>query len=237
MLADMQKDVLQFHRFFGLHYSSAPQDLSQERKALRRSLIAEENSELWLAVSRFDMVEASDGICDLLYVTLGTRVEFGLPPPPAIRLNPRPAIAFPSPKTELPGFKEAFTRRIALLARSLASPGSLADVDAATENVARACCGLSAAFGLPLQPCWNEVHSSNMSKAEKGDHSLDCNLPRGLGQCTCGAVLYREDGKLLKGRGFRPPDIAGILAAAGYVQPQAAQDVGGAMFVEKGAAT
>ena len=238
MLSAMQTDVLAFHRFFGLDWSPRPIDLAPERKALRRSLIAEENSELWLAVSRFDMIETADGICDLLYVTLGTRVEFGLPPPPAIALRLRPSIAFPDAKIELPAFKQAFLRRIADLSLVLsATTASLSAIDSATENVARACCGLSAAFGLPFPLLWAKVHSSNMTKAERPAHGEGCPLTRdpetGRSQaCICGAVLYREDGKLLKGRGFRPPDIAGILAAAGYVQPQASQDSGGTLFSE-----
>ena len=235
MLSAMQTDVLAFHRFFGLDWSPRPIDLAPERKALRRSLIAEENSELWLAVSRFDMIETADGICDLLYVTLGTRVEFGLPPPPAIALRLRPSIAFPDAKIELPAFKQTFLRRIADLSLVLsATTASLSAIDSATEAVARACCGLSAAFGLPFPLLWAEVHSSNMTKAERPTHGDACDILAGR-PCTCGAVLYREDGKLLKGRSFRPPDIAGILQRAGYVRPEAAQDVGSTMFVEKGA--
>jgi hypothetical protein len=225
----MQSDVLAFHRFFGLYANTFPGPIPTERYALRRSLIAEENSELWQAVSRFDMPGAADGICDLLYVTLGTRVEFGFAGCAPVGLKPAPAIAFPEGKRVLQQYREAFARRLSALSKAL-STTNLSDIDGHTESVARACCGLAAAFGLPLQACWNEVHSSNMTKAELPEHGLDCALPRGLGQCSCGAVLYREDGKLLKGKNFRPPALAAILAAAGYAVPVADKDTGGTLY-------
>lgn len=225
MLNSMQSDVLQFHRFFGLNWPSRPQDISPERRSLRRSLIAEENSELWLAVSRFDMFNSADGICDLLYVTLGTRVEFGLPSPAAVKLHPRPAIGFPE-KKEMENAKSVFVRALSLLSLALARGDKLSEIDHHTTQVARNAAALSAAFGLPLLPLWNEVHASNMTKAERDAHGEDCPLTRApqtalSSACSCGAVLYREDGKLLKGKNFRPPALAPILAACGYVPPEA----------------
>lgn len=54
-------------------------------------------------------------------------------------------------------------------------------------------CGTALAFGIPLNEVFAEVHRSNMTK---GDGSK------------------RDDGKIMKGPNFRPPDIAGILEAA-----------------------
>lgn len=233
MLNDMQKDVLAFHQFFGLPWNSQPANISEARRSLRRSLIAEENAELWQAVARFDMIETADGIADLLYVTLGTRVEFGFPLLAPLRLLPAQKIAFPDAKAIL-AYKLAFTRPLSRLARALSGPTMLLEIDAATYEVARAALGLSAAFGLPIFPIWNAVHASNMTKAARPNHSDDCPLAREHSQpCNCGAVLYREDGKLKKGAGFRPPDVAAILAAAGYRPPEAPKDVGGTFFEER----
>jgi predicted HAD superfamily Cof-like phosphohydrolase len=52
--------------------------------------------------------------------------------------------------------------------------------------------GTAAEFGIDLAPFWQEVHRTNMAKA--------------------GGPI-REDGKRLKPSGWRPPDIAGVLAA------------------------
>ena len=51
-------------------------------------------------------------------------------------------------------------------------------------------------FGIDLDECFQEVHSSNMSK---------------LGED--GRPIYREDGKVLKGPGYFEPDLEGILGA------------------------
>ena len=53
--------------------------------------------------------------------------------------------------------------------------------------------------GIPLRPVLYEIHASNMTKF--GDD---------------GTVLLREDGKVLKGPNFRLPNLAPILAQAGF---------------------
>lgn len=50
--------------------------------------------------------------------------------------------------------------------------------------------GFAATFGLPLQEVFGEVHRSNMSKL--GDD---------------GKPVFREDGKVLKGPNYKPPEL------------------------------
>ena len=54
--------------------------------------------------------------------------------------------------------------------------------------------GAGHAFGLDLDSCFSEVHLSNMSK---------------LGED--GRPIYREDGKILKGPDYWPPDLDSII--------------------------
>ena len=56
--------------------------------------------------------------------------------------------------------------------------------------------GTGHAFGIDLDECFQEVHSSNMSK---------------LG--SNGKPIHREDGKVMKGPGYFEPDLEGILGA------------------------
>ncbi|MEE6286154.1 bifunctional GNAT family N-acetyltransferase/nucleoside triphosphate pyrophosphohydrolase family protein [Georgenia sp. MJ173] len=58
--------------------------------------------------------------------------------------------------------------------------------------------GMANECGIPLPEVIAEIHRANLSKLDAG-----------------GRPLYREDGKVLKGAAYRPPDIAGILAAHG----------------------
>ena len=54
--------------------------------------------------------------------------------------------------------------------------------------------GAGHAFGIPLNECFEEVHRSNMSKL-----GID------------GKPIYREDGKVLKGRDYTPPQLGKII--------------------------
>lgn len=51
-------------------------------------------------------------------------------------------------------------------------------------------------WGVDLRPVWDEVHRANLAKTG----------------------TLRGDGKLIKGPGFVPPDIVGVLKAQGWVE-------------------
>lgn len=59
--------------------------------------------------------------------------------------------------------------------------------------------GTSLVYGIPEDEVFTEVHRSNMAKAEPD-----------------GTVHRRADGKILKAKGWTPPDIEGILWRAGW---------------------
>lgn len=73
-----QKDVLEFHKTFGIPVSSVPTIPMADVTIRRNTLIAEEANELAQALSKGDLVEVADGIADLLYVVYGTAIECGL---------------------------------------------------------------------------------------------------------------------------------------------------------------
>ena len=56
--------------------------------------------------------------------------------------------------------------------------------------------GAGHSFGIDLDECFQEVHSSNMSKLGPN-----------------GKPIHREDGKVMKGPGYFEPDLEGILGA------------------------
>ena len=57
--------------------------------------------------------------------------------------------------------------------------------------------GAGAAFGMNLDVCFHEVHSSNMTKVGPD-----------------GKPVYREDGKVMKGPDYREPDLQTIIEHA-----------------------
>ena len=74
-LVDYEACVRAFHAKFGHPVGSSP---GFRAAALRSRLIAEEAGELCAAIEAGDMVGAVDGLADLLYVTFGTAVAFGV---------------------------------------------------------------------------------------------------------------------------------------------------------------
>ena len=73
----MQIAVEQFHEKFG-HVINHKPTIDLARPELRAKLIEEEAKETADAIRANDLVEAIDGMCDLLYVVFGTAVEFGI---------------------------------------------------------------------------------------------------------------------------------------------------------------
>lgn len=212
----MIDDVRAFHSAFGAPVAFAPSTLSAERFALRRALIAEENGELWGAVARFDMVGVADGQADLLYVLVGWLVEAGLPLHDLnLKLVIRKPPTFPTAGA-LVELRIEVANALAILF-SAANASSLKATEMHLNYTIRLVASLANDFQLPLPDVWAEVQRSNMSKMQRPNHDADCGIM--TGRCSCGAVLYRDDGKILKGDRYSPADVASILRARGWTPP------------------
>jgi predicted HAD superfamily Cof-like phosphohydrolase len=72
----MRSQLEEFHEKHCLAIGGLIPDF--EQPDLRANLIEEEAKELVEAIRAGDMVETVDGICDLLYVVVGTCVSFGI---------------------------------------------------------------------------------------------------------------------------------------------------------------
>jgi predicted HAD superfamily Cof-like phosphohydrolase len=73
-----QKDVLEFHRMFGLTIGESPAFPSTKDVELRANLIDEEALEFRQACAEGDVVKVADALADLLYVVYGAGVTFGI---------------------------------------------------------------------------------------------------------------------------------------------------------------
>ena len=72
----VQRDIEDFHReVVGIPDSVTP---AIRRPELRAELIREEAAETIAAILRGDLIEAIDGLCDILAVTYGAASEFGI---------------------------------------------------------------------------------------------------------------------------------------------------------------
>lgn len=72
-------DLRSFHNACDVPVLPTPQFPSQERIRLRDDILQEEVNELRDAISENDIVEVADALADIVYVTVGTALEFGIP--------------------------------------------------------------------------------------------------------------------------------------------------------------
>jgi len=70
--------VREFMLKFGQEVKTSPELPSKEVQQLRLELIAEELNELWDALEDNDIVEVADALTDILYVTYGAGLAFGI---------------------------------------------------------------------------------------------------------------------------------------------------------------
>jgi predicted HAD superfamily Cof-like phosphohydrolase len=73
----------------------------------------------------------------------------------------------------------------------------LIEIADALADIIYIACGTAISYGIPLDRVFKEVHHSNMAKLVDGK------------------VIRREDGKVLKPEGWKPPNIKRILKKSG----------------------
>lgn len=77
-MTDEQAMVEAFHSKFEILVQTAPMELNEETKQLRVRLIQEEFDELKEAMAAGDLAAVAKEMADLLYVTYGTAVSYGI---------------------------------------------------------------------------------------------------------------------------------------------------------------
>lgn len=88
---------------------------------------------------------------------------------------------------------ELITEEVQELATAIDNDDIVEIADALTD-ILYVVYGAGHAYGIDLDDCFDEVHRSNMSK---------------LG--PDGKPIYREDGKVLKGPDYSPPDLESVI--------------------------
>ncbi|SCB51775.1 Predicted phosphohydrolase, Cof family, HAD superfamily [Bradyrhizobium yuanmingense] len=77
--ASIMRDLRAFHVACGAPVPKVPQFPSEDRINLRLDILDEEHRELHDAVRDRDLVEVADALADIIYVTAGMALEFGVP--------------------------------------------------------------------------------------------------------------------------------------------------------------
>jgi|SRR5690606_20703679 len=78
-MKELIQSVAEFHRGFGVPVNDRPTLPATDRRELRIRLLQEEWHEYLEAERKRDMVEIADALGDMLYVIVGTALEYGIP--------------------------------------------------------------------------------------------------------------------------------------------------------------
>jgi len=77
-MKNLIKNLISFHKVFGLTIGNEPKFPDDKTIKLRIDLMKKELKETVKAIKNRDIVETADGLVDLIYVTVGTAVSFGI---------------------------------------------------------------------------------------------------------------------------------------------------------------
>jgi predicted HAD superfamily Cof-like phosphohydrolase len=181
--------VREFHAAKQVHFSWMPEhptaDIPSGLAHLRQVLLDEEVAELHEAISNGDLTGTADALGDIAYVLGGTAVTYGLPF----------GVTFTCPDGPPHGvpyfIRMMLLENIDYAAGDLRAAADAADPGAIGLSILRFAGildDIAILYGIDLQAVFTAIHISNMTKD---------NTP--------------ESGKLIKGPGYRPPDIARAL--------------------------
>lgn len=184
--------VAEFHKLNGSVING--KNNGPEVAVLRARLIVEEFAETYAALHENDVVEAADGLADLLYVIYGTAVSYGLACPDVCEPPlGRPAEAFDRGdvlrfgQMTLPRLQRVY---MALIFTPYDAGPAVFDL---AEEIWMAG---TRTWGFPMDKLFAEVHRSNMTKTFSPTTSGDKYGPINS-----------------KGPGYIPPNIGGVLEA------------------------
>lgn len=163
---------------------------SPDFSGLYNALIQEEwNAETLPAVQNNDRIAMFDGLLDTVYVLAG-----------------RANTLYDPKRDDVEVFRP--TSQLAEVTETAAWAMTMCEVETAKAEMepwkvvfrcvraAEYVWALGVRMGLPMEAGWHEVHASNMAKVDK----------------ETGKVIRREDGKILKPKGWVGPNLAAILA-------------------------
>jgi hypothetical protein len=197
------KDMVEeFHRLNNAVINGA--NNGPEVAVLRTRLMIEEFTETYIALHQNDILEAADGLTDLLYVIYGTAVAYGVPCPDTFFTPTKlPVSSFK------PGNVLTFGRSVLPLLRRACDAVVMAPAHcgAALLDLAAEVCIFGADCGFPIRELFLEVQRSNLTKT--------------FAPNTTGGKYSHANPK---GPGYSPPNIEGVLcrATAVYTRPEGA---------------
>lgn len=217
--------VKQFMNTFGQTVLTVPTTPTTKLAFLRLDLIKEEIAELDEALRNDDYIEIADAFSDILYVTYGAYAAFGLTPGNIEIYGDLADAKLPSVDVAL-GVVSRLSNAADTI-EALYAVGSIEQVAHRLDVILQDVYDASTAWGIDINACFSEVHSSNMSKAcVTHDDAVESiklrqNDPETASKYADVSVMEvgeyfviarNDNGKVLKGQGYFEPNLAKLLA-------------------------
>lgn len=183
--------VAEFHRIFRHPIASSPELPDQKYREMRIRILSEEFEEYEDAEYTDDLIEVADALADIWYIACGTAVAYGLAVWEGhVRISGIPSLAkYQHGQGNRDEMRHALHRY-----RFAEASNDLSRIAGALQQVIDCAHAVAESYCIPLHDVFAEVHRSNMSK---------------LGED--GQPIYREDGKVIKGPNYTPPDVRSVL--------------------------
>lgn len=186
-----QRDVLAFHARFRCRIGNVKSP-AVFNGIFRAAFIREESREFTKALAANDAIGMADGLCDLLYVTIGTGIEFGIN---MAALVPEFPDGEPAPCMELVDRRGFWTDQFQYATRRCVEEIASGDVKACAVALAAMVEVIKSAvraWGINLRPLWKEVHRSNMEKVASGKIDVKTIKPPGWRGPNLGPILIAQ---------------------------------------------
>lgn len=190
-----QELVAEFHRAFDHPVASKPTWPDDSMMDLRIRLVLEELDELEEALINRDVVAVADALGDLAYVVYGMALVLGYELGCACMEIESSGASFPLKSIAKSGFREVRDR--VRLMQASARRKEHYSLKCKLEDIIVAIYAMADHFGIPIVAVFEEIHRSNMSK-------LGAN----------GKPVKREDGKIMKGPNYLPPNLPRVMRFA-----------------------
>lgn len=185
--------MLEFHTIFGHPVRRVP-NVDCPEKYLRFDLIAEEINEFDEAFKNSDLLEMADALGDIIYVTYGAALTFGIDlDEPSYTVSDS---FIGQAHSTLNLLLSDFGSSLVVELRKGLDANDVYDVEVILGTILSSAIGAADVLGIPLDEIVTAIHRSNLTK-------LDAD----------GKPIYREDGKVLKGPNYVTPteDIRKLL--------------------------
>lgn len=196
-MRSMEFMLLEFHRSFGATINVTPTVPSDRDRKMRHSLVMEELKETIDALDENKWAAFVDGLIDSLYVLVGTCVTYGVETVEPIYRLPadRPIFPLDYGKSVVAGMLEGMMDVADLVLHPVKNTATdLQVVKLCMNKLIGDCLSILYACNVDTLHVFCEVHLANMRKLG----------PDGL-------PIKREDGKVMKPEGWKPPDIQRVL--------------------------